>query len=375
MADERIELITMPKWGMTMTEGKISAWFKQEGETVEVGEELVEVETDKISNGVEAEHSGLLRRVLVPEGQSARCGSLIAIMAPPDVADARIDSFLEGFTPSEDAGDDGVGSLTSQSIDAGGLRLNVVTAHGGNGTPVVLIHGFGADAGSWMFNQEVLADGRDVHAIDLPSHGGSEVTSECVDVASMASALADSITAVAPDGAYLVGHSLGGRVALRLATMPDLNVKSLSLIAPVGLGDEINHDFVDQFIAADRRRPMKAVLQMLMADSDAVTSEMIERTLSFKRIDGVSAALQAIADASLGVDTIAQNIDTDLAAVNCPVLVIWGKQDQVLPASSADRIRDRARVVLIDDAGHMPQMETSAEVNEALADFIDGIES
>ena len=112
-----------------------------------------------------------------------------------------------------------------------------------------------------------------------------------------------------------------------------------------------------------------------MADSDAVTSEMIERTLSFKRIDGVSAALQAIADASLGEDTIAQNIDTDLAAVNCPVLVIWGKQDQVLPASSADRIRDRARVVLIDDAGHMPQMETSAEVNEALADFIDGIES
>ncbi|WP_025706765.1 biotin/lipoyl-containing protein, partial [Paenibacillus graminis] len=62
------ELIVMPKLGLTMTEGTISNWRKAEGDTVAQGEILFDVETDKISNEVEAKLSGVLRKIIVEEG-------------------------------------------------------------------------------------------------------------------------------------------------------------------------------------------------------------------------------------------------------------------------------------------------------------------
>ena len=73
--------ILMPKWGMTMKEGMISKWFKREGESVEAGEDFFEVETEKITNAVEAAASGVLFQIVVPEGAKALVGAVVAIVA------------------------------------------------------------------------------------------------------------------------------------------------------------------------------------------------------------------------------------------------------------------------------------------------------
>ena len=358
--------ITMPKWGMTMTEGKIAAWLKAEGEAVAAGDEFVEVETDKIANGVEAEAAGTLRRIVVPAGQSAPCGALIAVMAGEAVADAEIDAFLADFEAPE-AGE-AASALSSRRIKAGGVSLDVVSAGDGDGVPVVMIHGFGSDAQGWMFNQEALATGRAAHAIDLPSHGGSDVRPDIATLDALVAVAAEAVTRLAPGPVHLVGHSLGGRIALALAGRVD--ARSLTMIAPAGFS-RANPDFVEAFVTADRRRPMKAALRMLVSDEEAIGAEMVERTLAHHRVNGVTDALRAIADACLLTDGASAGAAAELAALDCPCLVIWGADDAVLAASGADGLAGHAEVAVLPGIGHMPQMEASARINDLISAHVE----
>src|SRR5579863_5009252 len=79
-----MKTVEMPKMGDTMEEGKILRWIKQEGDTVKKGESLAEVETDKVNIEIEAFASGVLRKILVPEGNSAPIGAGIALIGTPD---------------------------------------------------------------------------------------------------------------------------------------------------------------------------------------------------------------------------------------------------------------------------------------------------
>lgn len=78
------QVIVMPKLGLTMEEGTISKWYKAEGDTVEKGDPLFEVETEKVTNDVESEVSGILRKVIIATEDNAKCGEPVAIIAEPD---------------------------------------------------------------------------------------------------------------------------------------------------------------------------------------------------------------------------------------------------------------------------------------------------
>ncbi len=92
-----VQAVTMPKWGIEMTEGTVNSWTAQEGQMVEKGAPLLEVETDKIVNTVEAPFAGTLRRILAQAGEVYPVGSLIAVLAEPAVTDADVEAFIAGF--------------------------------------------------------------------------------------------------------------------------------------------------------------------------------------------------------------------------------------------------------------------------------------
>ena len=85
--------VSMPKWGMTMEEGKVTDWLISEGEVISEGDEIVEIETDKISNVVESQTSGILVRHLVVEGSTYKVGSLIGVIIDGDVEEDEIDNL------------------------------------------------------------------------------------------------------------------------------------------------------------------------------------------------------------------------------------------------------------------------------------------
>src|SRR5499426_4251458 len=95
--NNNITPLVMPKWGLSMKEGTLSAWHVDEGQTISPGQEIMDVETDKIANAVEAADGGLLRRRVAQVGQVYPVKSLLGVMAPVDVPDAEIDSYISDF--------------------------------------------------------------------------------------------------------------------------------------------------------------------------------------------------------------------------------------------------------------------------------------
>ncbi len=367
----RISAVTMPKWGMTMTEGKVARWRAAEGEDLVGGADLVEIETSKIANVVTFDGAGVLRKILVGQGATAPVGAVLAIIAAPDVSDAEITVFLanRADTSGNDAPELDVAS-SARLIAAGAHQLNVRTTGEGVLTPIIFIHGFGGDLNSWLFNQPELSGARVAHALDLPGHGQSSATYGKGSARGLSEAVFALMDSLALPRAHMVGHSLGGAIALLMAAGKPERVASVTGVAPGGLGPELNRTFIDGFIAANARKPMQEALGLLFARPETVTRAMVEEALHFKRQDGAVEALTAIAAANFTPDGQKSGLRDLLPGIKAPVQIIWGRQDKIIPMRQAEGLPSNVATTLLDDAGHMPHMERAADVNRLIAAFV-----
>jgi len=374
VSDPQISMLIMPKWGMTMTEGRVVKWLVPEGANVAAGDEVLDVETEKIANAVEAPVTGVLRRHVAGEGQAVPVSGLLAIFADPAVTDAEVDAFVEGFladfTPEDaDAGAEAEGPAP-ESVQVADRSIRYLKL-GEGGEPVLLIHGFGGDQNAWLFNHEFLSAGRTVYALDLPGHGGSSKDVGDGTVGVLAGVVAGFMDALELGAAHVVGHSLGGAVAAELALAEPGRVLSLTLVSSIGLGSEINGEFVNGFARGQRRGEIKPVLEVLFADPTLVTRRLVEDVLRYKRLDGVDEALATIA-ASMVADDGTQKVAIRDRLTDYPgsVLVIRGAHDQIVPPGHADGLPETVRTEIVDVAGHMPMMESPTEFNRLLLDFL-----
>jgi pyruvate dehydrogenase E2 component (dihydrolipoamide acetyltransferase) len=172
--------------------------------------------------------------------------------------------------------------------------------------------------------------------------------------------------------AHLVGHSLGGAIALDLALNHADRVASVTAICSAGLGPEINMTYIDGFMQAKRRKQLQPVLEMLVADPETVSREMIEDVLKFKRLDGVEAALNRIVDDTFAGGEQALQLTSRLGELTVPVQVVWGREDRIIPVSHSEGLPPGVRVHVLEAAGHMVHMEQAAEVNDLIERFVGG---
>ena len=367
--------LVMPKWGLSMSEGRFIGWLVEEGATVALGDGLAEVETDKIDGIAEATSAGTLLRRLAQPGETIPVGAPIGVIGPADSAAAVVDAFAAELQASFVPGDEAESGPRTEALTVDGHRIRYLRlgAEGG-GETVVLLHGFGGDLGNWLFNQETLAaGGRTVIALDLPGHGESSKDVGAGDLDALAARVGAFLDGLGVARAHLVGHSLGGAIAAQLALSRPGLVGSLALIAPGGFGDEIDGEYIDGFVAAESRRDLKPLLERLFANPELVTRRLVDDVLKMKRIDGVTEALRAIAAAVFPGGRQASPVAPALAGADIPVLVVWGTADRIIPVAQAQAAPPGSRVELLQGAGHSPHMESAGDVNRLLDEFLSAV--
>ncbi len=368
---DSIRPLTMPKWGLSMKEGALVQWLTAEGSEVSPGDEVAEVETEKILAAVEIRDGGVLRRQVAKPGEVLLVGALLAVVADESTSDGEIESYVTDFQANfvPEAEDEAAEDQGPQTVEVEGRRLRFLK-RGRSGDPLVLIHGFGGGLNNWLFNLETLAGDHLVYALDLPGHGASSKDVGEGSLEGLAQAVKGFIEAVELGPSHLVGHSMGGAVALILALAHPELVSSVTLIGSAALGKDINGTYIDGFIESRRRKDTRVQVEKLFHDPSLVTRQMVNDVLMFKRIDGVQEALKTLADQFRVGDVQSTVLAERLGELSMPVLAVWGQEDQIVPASHADGLPQSVRTEIITGAGHMVQMESPAKVNQFILELV-----
>jgi len=361
----------MPKWGLSMKEGTVAEWQFAEGDTIARGDEVVFIETSKITGPLESTLEGVLQKIVAQPGAVLPVGGLLAVVTDGKADSADIDAFVADFQANfvPAAASENDAAAAAQVVEVEGRRISyVLTApeECEGATPVLLVHGFGGDKSGWLFNSSELAQDRPVYAFDLPGHGESSKDVGEADLEMFASSVVGFLDALEIDAAHIVAHSMGGAIALSVTTKHPSRVASLALIGACGLGEGINRGFIDGYITAQRRKEIKPVLQELFPNPELVTRDMIDNVLKFKRLDGVPEALQKVADVFFPDGKQAIQFRDQLSGLEQRVLVIWGAEDTIVYPVDAEGLPDAVEVHVLDGVGHIPQMEAAPEVNRLL---------
>jgi pimeloyl-ACP methyl ester carboxylesterase len=260
-----------------------------------------------------------------------------------------------------------------------GSRLRYLVC--GEGEPLVLVHGLGGAAANWLALAPLLLRGRRLLVPELPGHGGSEPLPAAANLNAYADSLAEVAEREGLSPAAVVGHSLGGAIALRLAIRRPDGVSRLVLAAAAGISSGTRSARYaltitgimkpGRRIAPHRRLVASSpVLKSLVfgrwgaADPRALPAEVVEAFLSgpARHTDTFSAAKALMRD----------DPRADLDRVCCPSLVLWGARDNQLPIRDAfdyaRRLRGRLRVIA--DCGHLLIGERPDACADAIESFL-----
>ena len=264
-------------------------------------------------------------------------------------------------------------------LDARGCRLRYLVA--GEGDPLVLVHGLGGAAANWLALAPLLLPGRRLIVPELPGHGGSSPLPAAPSLSPYADRLGLLLDHEGAAPAAVVGHSLGGAVALRLALRRPEAVSALVLAAAAGISSATRSARYaltitgilkpGRKIAPHRGRVARSALLKRVvfgrwgaSDPAALPPELVEALLAgpARHTDTVSAAKALVRD----------DLRPELEHVRCPVLVLWGARDNQLPVDDAFDYARRLRAPLrvIADCGHLLIVERPAGCADAITGFL-----
>jgi pyruvate dehydrogenase E2 component (dihydrolipoamide acetyltransferase) len=231
-----------------------------------------------------------------------------------------------------------------------------VTTRKGNGTPLVLIHGFAADSTGWVALERSLPKDLPLIRIDLPSHGRSPLR-RIAGFADLAKALVQTFDRITEGPVHLLGHSLGGGLALALADIRPRQVRTLTLLAPAGLGPEIDGAALNGIARASSADSLAPWLKRLTARPDGVSHDFAKAAMLARLDPALRSAQMELAESIFPDGVQAFDLTAALDRVTAPTLMVWGKDDRILPWKQALATPGHVAIHLLRGVGHIPHME------------------
>lgn len=231
------------------------------------------------------------------------------------------------------------------------------------GGTVLLLHGFSGDRTTWAALLAGLRRaGKRVIAPDLPGHGLTEI--EARSPFDLSADLVEFLDALAIAEVDVVAHSLGAVAALGLAVSEPRRVRSLSLIAPAGIGSEIDTVFVHGMAGARASGEVAHLLRRLSVNGIELSEAALEAIAAELARGRLSALAVAVAGPS------GQRVDSLMTlqklVASMPVRVLFGLEDRIIPWRQVLALPPRVAIHLLSRSGHMPQWDQPKDVLEIL---------
>ncbi|MBV2142111.1 acetoin dehydrogenase dihydrolipoyllysine-residue acetyltransferase subunit [Falsochrobactrum sp. TDYN1] len=407
--------LDMPRLGETMDEGRIVRWLKAAGDHFERGEAILEIETDKTVAEFPALVSGKLVDILRLEGDMVTVGDAIArIEVAAGAVTPKNDASSQSEAPAISAnqapvvqparviGNDqriratplarrlarqkglDIGTLSGSGRRGRVEKEDVLAAASGaqtdadvnfvalaagqvaytdigpkNARTFLLLHGFSGDRTTWSgIASGLRRAGFRAVALDLPAHGLTTI--EASNAEELGDFLRDFLDALSIRKVDIVAHSLGAVAAATFASAHPADVSSLILVAPAGLGSEIDAGFVSGMAAATSAGEVTHLLRRVAAKPVEVSSVLageFAATMAKGRLKALAAAI--IGSSGQRADIVGP---LDRLSRSMPVRVLFGLQDRIIPWQQVTALSPFVGVHFLAQSGHMPQWDQTKDV-------------
>lgn len=404
----RIVDMPLPRMGETMDEGRIGLIIKKPGERFRRGETLLEVESDKTTVEVPALQDGLLLEWLVAVDQMVPVESAIARieiegeamaevkaasspdpslrrkpeprlamesgllrndrpgMRPRASTAARAAARRAGLDLTSVTGTGRNGRITRADLAAasrparatyhvetplGKIHVREWPAQGANRGTALLIHGLFADSQSFTtLGRKLAARGFRTLAVDLPGHGESHA-----DASALGDVVATVKAAMPATPLHIIGHSYGALIATHLRD----HALSLTLLSPVGCGEEINSAFIDAMLGGRIDHAIQILGESVPLDAQAGLADHLSRHGSQLR----TVAASVSDEGRQGVSILAK-----LAGFSIPVRAVFMRDDAVIPAHHALNMPPNVAVRFLPGTSHLPHWRDPDLIARLLAE-------
>jgi pimeloyl-ACP methyl ester carboxylesterase len=275
------------------------------------------------------------------------------------------------------------------------MELDVRRLHGkrvafrrmGSGPTLFLIHGITNSGQSWEPAMRLLARDFDVIAPDLPGHGESDRQRGDHSLGGHACVMRDLLQVLEIERATVVGHSLGGGVAMQFSYQFPEMVERLVLVGSGGLGREVSPlirsaalPFAEQVLPLLTSRPLvdgvTAVAGMLGRVGLKPGADLAEISRGIASLGDAERRAAFVRTVRSVMSPRGQRVtanDRLYLAAETPMLIVWGERDPIIPVAhglAAHELLPNSRLELFEQAGHFPQLDDPLRFAELLADFV-----